>query len=181
LCFSQTDGKGKCSGDSGGPSFATIDGVTKVVGITSFGDQDCSQFGADTRTDVERDFLLEHVPQLEGCKTDPECEGDLICFQGQCIAATGTPGGIGATCTGPDDCDTGQCATGPDGTRCTAICDVGQEATDCPADFECLATANNKGVCWQDGGCCDASGRGGPTSLLAIGFVVFVLRRRRRR
>jgi hypothetical protein len=180
LCFSQVDGKGKCQGDSGGPSFATIDGVRKVVGITSFGDQGCESFGADTRTDAERDFILQHVPQLEGCKTDGECEGGTICFQGNCIAATNTPGGIGSTCAGPDDCDTNQCANGPDGTRCTAICDVGQEATDCPADFECLATGNNKGVCWQDGGCCDSSGRGGPTSLIAIAFVALVLRRRKR-
>jgi uncharacterized protein (TIGR03382 family) len=122
------------------------------------------------------------VPELDGCKTNSECEGGTICFQGQCIAATNTPGGIGATCGDADDCDTGQCASGPDGTRCTAICDVGQDATDCPADFECLSTGNGKGVCWQEGGgCCDASGRGAPTSLVGIALVAFVLRRRRRK
>src|SRR5688572_13859600 len=72
LCFSQTDGTGKCEGDSGGPSFATIRGVERVVGVTSFGDQDCGQFGADTRVDAELDFLFQHVPALE-CQADGAC------------------------------------------------------------------------------------------------------------
>ncbi|HSK00378.1 MAG TPA: trypsin-like serine protease [Kofleriaceae bacterium] len=65
LCFSQVDDKGKCRGDSGGPSLARIDGVLTVVGVTSFGDQQCAQFGVDTRTDVEREFLETHIPDLE--------------------------------------------------------------------------------------------------------------------
>jgi len=180
ICYSQTDGKGKCEGDSGGPSFATIDGVRMVVGITSFGDQSCAQFGADTRTDAEKDFLLSHVPQLEGCKTDADCPGQ-VCFQAQCIAQPFTDGGLGATCTGPGDCDTGQCANGDGGELCTAVCAVGQAGA-CPSDFECLATGNGQGVCWPNGGgCCDAGGHGGPTMMLGIGLVAFVLRRRQRR
>jgi trypsin len=66
LCFSQTDSKGKCRGDSGGPSFALIDGTLTVVGVTSLGDPECAQLGADTRTDAEREFLEEHVPALTG-------------------------------------------------------------------------------------------------------------------
>jgi uncharacterized protein (TIGR03382 family) len=180
LCFSQTDGKGKCEGDSGGPSFANIGGVRKVVGITSFGDGPCTTFGADTRTDIEKDFLLEHVPQLEGCKADSECPGES-CFVGQCIAEPFSPGGFGATCTNPGECETGQCASGPGGTLCTAACDVGQDALDCPGGFECLETSGGPGLCWpDDGGCCDASGRNAPTALIAFAFVALVLRRRRR-
>ncbi|MCX5743899.1 MAG: trypsin-like serine protease [Proteobacteria bacterium] len=103
LCFSQTDSKGKCHGDSGGPSFESIDGVPFVVGVTSFGDQTCEVFGADTRTDIEATFLTTNVPDL-------------------CAAAD----------------------------------------------------------CGSDAGCCDTRGRGGPTSLLAIGLVGFALRRKRR-
>lgn len=180
LCFSQTDGKGKCEGDSGGPSFAMIGGKLKVVGVTSFGDRDCEFFGADTRTDAEKAFLLQHVPELEGCLTDAECPGQS-CFSGKCIAPPFGEGGFGSSCTGPAECDTGQCANGPDGTLCTATCDVGQDALDCPAGFECLATSGGQGLCWpEDGGCCDASGRNGPTSLIAIALVTLVLRRKRR-
>ena len=66
LCFDQTTGKGKCEGDSGGPSFAMIGGVQTLVGTTSFGDQDCAMFGVDTRTDAEHDFIVGHIPELEG-------------------------------------------------------------------------------------------------------------------
>ncbi len=186
LCYSQTDGTGKCEGDSGGPSFATIGGVRKVVGITSFGDQDCLQFGADTRTDAEKAFLLEHVPALAGCVDDTECTGvDQVCTSGKCVDAPFTGGGFGATCTNPDECDTSQCATGPGGTLCTAACQAGSDGA-CPAGFECLAGEGaTSGLCWpsdliDDGGCCDASGRGAPTMLLGIGLVALVWRRKRR-
>lgn len=186
LCFSQTNGKGKCEGDSGGPSFATIGGVRKVVGITSFGDQDCTQFGADTRPDAEKAFLLEHVPALAGCVDDSECAGvDQVCTSGKCVDAPFTGGGFGATCTAPDQCDTSQCANGPGGTLCTASCQAGSDSA-CPAGFECLAAEGaTSGLCWpsdliDDGGCCDASGRGAPTMLLGIGLVALVWRRKRR-
>jgi len=186
ICYSQTDGKGKCEGDSGGPSFATVGGVRKVVGVTSFGDQNCEFFGADTRTDAEKAFLLEHIPQLEGCKGDAECTGGgEICFSGQCIAEPFSGGGFGASCVNPGDCETGSCANGPGGSLCTATCDVGQ-AGDCPAGFECLAgDGAAQGLCWasdliDDGGCCDSSGQGAPTMLLGIGLVALVLRRAKR-
>ena len=66
LCFDQTNGKGKCEGDSGGPSFAMIGGVQTIVGTTSFGDQNCAMFGVDTRTDIEHDFLASHLPGIDG-------------------------------------------------------------------------------------------------------------------
>jgi hypothetical protein len=78
LCFNQISGKGKCQGDSGGPSFAVIDGVMTQVGVTSFGDHDCANYGADTRTDIEKAFLLQYVPQLE-CESDADCPGQS-CF-----------------------------------------------------------------------------------------------------
>lgn len=65
LCFSQVDAKGKCRGDSGGPSLARIDGALAIVGVTSFGDPQCAQFGVDTRTDIEREFIEVHIPELE--------------------------------------------------------------------------------------------------------------------
>lgn len=40
-----------CSGDSGGPALKTIDGVQTVIGVVSYGDQNCTSFGGDSRTD----------------------------------------------------------------------------------------------------------------------------------
>ena len=183
LCFSQTDSKGKCKGDSGGPSFATIDGKKTVVGVTSFGDQSCQQFGADTRTDIEQAFLLSNVPELEPtCTADADCAPGL-CFRGGCIGAPFTDGNLGSTCAVADDCESTQCAIGPDGTRCTEICAV-DAANACPAGFDCLGASGGQGACWPSvdgGGCCDTSGRGGPTALLGFALVGLVWRLRQRR
>ena len=46
-----------CSGDSGGPAFMTIDGTEVVVGVTSFGDADCTIAGFSTRVDAYLDFI----------------------------------------------------------------------------------------------------------------------------
>jgi len=181
LCFSQVSGKGKCQGDSGGPSFAMIDGRLTQVGITSFGDQSCSQFGADTRTDAEKEFLLQHIPQLE-CSTDDDCPDDKMCFSKKCIVQPFAPTGLGATCAGNADCDSGMCAMSGDTGKCSATCTVGA-AEACPAGLDCLDTGGGAGACWPiegDTGCRDASGAGTPTALLGFALVGLVLRRKRR-
>ncbi|HEU0036275.1 MAG TPA: trypsin-like serine protease [Kofleriaceae bacterium] len=184
LCFNQTDNAGKCQGDSGGPSFAMIDGKQTLVGVTSFGDQFCQQFGADTRTDAERDFLLTHVPQLEGCESVADCGMNEICFNKECIAEPFSDGGLGSACTTGTECDSGVCAAGEGGMLCSDLCTAG-DPNACPEGFECLVSSNGtQGACWPEdagdgGGCCDSSGHGGPTALLGLGLVALVLRRRR--
>ena len=61
LCFDQTHQQGKCNGDSGGPTFDP-NGV--VIGATSFGDNGCVQFGADTRPSQTAAFIMANVPDL---------------------------------------------------------------------------------------------------------------------
>ena len=179
LCFNQTTGKGKCEGDSGGPSFAMIDGKLTQVGITSFGDQNCAQFGADTRTDAEKAFLLKYIPQLE-CSTDADCPMGRECFVHRCIAQPFSPTGLGTTCTTGADCDSTVCATEGNKSYCSMTCTPGQ-MDQCPSGLECKA-AGASGACWpiDKGGCCDASGQGAPTMLFGIALVGFVWRRRRR-
>ena len=180
LCFSQVSGKGKCEGDSGGPSFAMIDGVLSEVGITSFGDQNCAQFGADTRTDAERAFILAHVPALR-CDTDANCPMAHECFEHKCIVTPFQPTGLGATCMTNAECDSASCAMSDQGGKCSMGCSVGTAAT-CPAGFDCIV-AGAAGTCWpttEGGGCCDAGGTGAPTMLFGIGIIGLVLRRRQR-
>lgn len=182
LCFSQVSGKGKCQGDSGGPSFAMVDGRVTQVGITSFGDQNCTQFGADTRTDAEREFLLQHIPQLE-CTTDDDCPDDKMCFSKKCIVTPFAPTGLGATCMGNGDCDSDMCAMSGDTGYCSATCTIAAEGA-CPAGLECLDAGGGAGACWpieDDTGCCDASGAGAPTALFGFAFVGLLLGRRKRR
>ncbi|MCE9577309.1 MAG: trypsin-like serine protease [Deltaproteobacteria bacterium] len=209
LCFSQLDGKGKCEGDSGGPSFAMIQGVQTQVGITSFGtSQDCLTYGADTRTDAEIAFIDQHIPGFRciadgycdaacakgGLPADPDCPtctadscgADATCTNGVCVPDVNTPGGTGSTCTGPADCFTGDCVAGPDGMRCSSDCAATGNAEECPAGFDCLPTTGDTGKCWPgangggDTGCCSTGGGGGGAGLMLFAVVGFALRRRRR-
>jgi MYXO-CTERM domain-containing protein len=200
LCYDQRSGSGICQGDSGGPVLSEVDGVTKVIGIASFGDQTCGQFGAHMRVDASetRGFLLANAPQLvcrrdgacdeicgtEGlpedpdcrqpCTTDSECLEDEYCSSsGVCEPEPFSPGGVGSVCAGDEDCVSGLCASAGGESRCTDRCDG---AAACPAGFDCAG-----GLCWPDsGGCCSASGGG--AGSLALGLLVIgalALRRRR--
>jgi uncharacterized protein (TIGR03382 family) len=179
LCFSQTSGTGKCEGDSGGPSFAMVNGTQMQVGITSFGDTECAQFGADTRTDAEKTFLLQHVPELTNCAQDTDCPTNDICFQKRCITEPFTTGGLGTDCTTAAQCTSGLCQASSDGQKCVETCTPNTEDA-CPAGFDCLGDGAS-GVCWPStsGGCCDAGGNGAPTAA-AFGMLVMGLLLRRR-
>ncbi len=204
LCYDQRSGLGKCQGDSGGPSFATVDGTLLQVGITSFGDQNCAEFGADTRTDAERDFLIAHVPGIQCgadgtctagcgqaglpvdpdcpvCEDDSQCPGSRICFDHLCMAAPFDPTGVGSACTGGEQCESGACAGRGDQQLCVLACAQGA-ADACPSGFDCAPAANGGGACWPatSGGGCDAGNRGAPTALVGLLVIGAALGRRRR-
>jgi hypothetical protein len=182
LCFNQTNGKGKCEGDSGGPSFAQINGETLEVGVTSFGDPSCEAFGADTRTDFEKSFLTSIIPSLDTCMSNSDCGSGDECFESQCIPDPYSPGGLGSACGSNADCASTDCvATNNEGQLCSMACTTGNDST-CPGGFTCIADGAN-GACVpgsSGGGCCDASGKGAPTAVIGIALFGIVLRRRRK-
>jgi V8-like Glu-specific endopeptidase len=53
---------GTCAGDSGGPMFLDVKGTAVLLGITSYGDETCVGFGANTRVDRYVDFINAHAP-----------------------------------------------------------------------------------------------------------------------
>lgn len=53
--------KNSCSGDSGGPAIADFEGEPIVIGVTSWGDDNCNQFGVDVRTDASDAFLAQYA------------------------------------------------------------------------------------------------------------------------
>ena len=98
---------GPCSGDSGGPQL-TIGANEVVVGVTSYGDQNCNSFGVSGRVSAVYDsFIVPFinneapgpldcdactqastsgqgacVPQVNTCLNTPDCEALLQCFNG---------------------------------------------------------------------------------------------------
>ena len=196
ICMNQQAGPGICSGDSGGPAFATIDGVERVVGITSFGDLDCTQLGAHFRTDSPsaRSFLQTNAPELlcaddgvcdpacsvpdldcrRPCEGDGECEdGEYCAPDGNCAPDPYSDGGVGSECGNNGDCFSGMCVmAGNDETRCVDECGDG---LGCASGFEC--TSN---VCWpESGGCAAGGGPAGPAALMLALAGLLGLRRRR--
>jgi MYXO-CTERM domain-containing protein len=150
-----------CEGDSGGPALLEIDGVEKIVGITSFGDAACKQASIDTRVDVFVDsFVQPFIDQF-----DP--------------ATDGTPDGgaaaLGADCHDSSECSTHLCATDQSGGGfCTASCS--ENAAACTGGTEC-GTIDGQPNCVRKlhhSGCSAAPGGAVPASG-AAGLVLMFL------
>jgi MYXO-CTERM domain-containing protein len=203
LCFDQTDGRGQCFGDSGGPTIAMIDGVPSQVGVTSFGDQNCQSFGAETRVDAEFAWLEQTIGKRElrcvhdgacaagcpglsrdldcpACSNDGDCGADQMCdFAGACLPAPYTDGGLGAACADDNACLTGRCLDDGSGGKCTSDC-AGDDQ--CPSGFTCIPGGETN-VCWpggSSGGCAAGGGGGGGAGagLVLLAMIGLVLRRR---
>jgi uncharacterized protein (TIGR03382 family) len=101
-----------CFGDSGGPSFHIFpDGVERLVGITSFGDQFCGESETETRVDAFVDFVQSTLAMFD----PPSCDADGLCVPG-CM-----PADVDCTCASDGVCNT-DCpdpSTDPD---CDAAC-----------------------------------------------------------
>ncbi|MCA3015770.1 MAG: trypsin-like serine protease [Myxococcaceae bacterium] len=122
LIFSGVQGKQTCQGDSGGPSFMVFPGTTepRQVGVVSFGDQGCTEFGADGRVDR----VVPWIRMTAGGWEAPTCELDGLCKPG---------------CATIDQ----DCACARDGA-CSVECADFARDPDCPADC-----ASN-GICAVD-------------------------------
>jgi V8-like Glu-specific endopeptidase len=97
---------GTCNGDSGGPAFMKIDGVETIVGVTSYGNEDCSDGGFDARVDTDLAFIDSYVPKT--CA--PACDG-------RSCGADGCGGVCGSCGTGELCSEEGACVSATDGCR----------------------------------------------------------------
>ena len=120
--FCSTTSHNTCQGDSGGPTFMTIGGVEVVVGITSFGDPDCTQYGASTRVDI---FAESFIDPWIASRDMINCSAD---------------GGCATGCGAPDP----DCPCADDG-HCTTACANSDDDRNCPAG------CNPGGVCVMTG------------------------------
>jgi uncharacterized protein (TIGR03382 family) len=105
LCFDASDGKGSCYGDSGGPTFISVNGAYQVAGITSGGTGDACGAGWDLYTSVHGE--LAFIDMVMGATpTDPGGDG----------SGSGSGSGEGSgSGTGGDNNDPSQSDDGSDG------------------------------------------------------------------
>ncbi|MEL6181302.1 MAG: serine protease [Myxococcota bacterium] len=59
-------GRQTCFGDSGGPALLNVGGLERLVGVTSYGDANCADFGANVRTDAFASFLANTIGDDSG-------------------------------------------------------------------------------------------------------------------
>jgi V8-like Glu-specific endopeptidase len=146
LIESGASGKQTCNGDSGGPAFMVMPGGSdeKLVGVVSFGDQNCSMFGEDGRVDVDVAWIEQTMAPWEA----PTCATD-----GKCVAG----------CT-PVDQD---CACASDGA-CSADCADLSKDPDCPADCATNGVCALQ-VCPRPDSDCVPEGGGCATAIVCHG------------
>ncbi|HZO13743.1 MAG TPA: trypsin-like serine protease [Polyangiaceae bacterium] len=126
---------GTCYGDSGGPSFMTIEGQEYVVGATSYGTEACgSGLDASARTDSHYDWITQYI-----AANDPNACG----ADGACMPSC-QPADPDCVCISDGNCDT-NCPNGGVDPDCDACGDNGVCQQDCPTlDNDCCAA---NGIC----------------------------------
>ncbi len=112
LVWSGAVGQQTCSGDSGGPGFMVTAGSSepRLAGVVSFGDQACTQTGADGRVDIVVPWIRQSAAQWD----EPTCAQDGACKPG----------------CAPVDAD---CACARDG-QCPTSCPDFNLDPDCPVN-----------------------------------------------
>ena len=113
-------GVNTCFGDSGGPALLEMDGSLQVIGVTSWGDDYCTEFGVNTRTDTYTEFIQ--------CVLNGETECGTAIEGNPGGPGNGGPGGGGGNDDWGDELPDDWCTDG-DGW-CDEPCE--------PIDSDCL-------------------------------------------
>ncbi len=104
ISYDQNPG-GPCSGDSGGPAFIFRNGNEYIAGITSYGDQNCTQYGVSTKVDYYYSWISQYISgtTAENCTNgiDDDSDGDVDCNDSDCSSHSSCQTGDEA-CTAPE-------------------------------------------------------------------------------
>jgi MYXO-CTERM domain-containing protein len=134
----------------------------------------------DSKGNLNQALVRVYLPSGDEQTCSPggdECGDGLECSGGLCVPGDGI-GGLGATCSTNEQCETQICAESSGEKRCSQTCNA---ATPCPDGFECLGET----ACWpvaeSSGGCSSSGSTTGGLALLGLlGLLPLFLRRRRR-
>jgi len=85
---------GACFGDSGGPAFFTRDGHVYVAGVTSYGDQNCNDYGVSTKVDAFETWIENNTGMsVEDLNGGGAVVNEITFTETGTIAATGDVAG----------------------------------------------------------------------------------------
>jgi Trypsin len=164
--YDQSDGKGACQGDSGGPALVDTPAGTRVAGVTSFGDPDCTKLGASVRVSpVFASFVESFINSAPLTLSCSDCAlasvgpGNACVAQATACATTNTACGKFLSCA--NACTNSTCVAG-----CRASNGGGANAFDavvsCQCGGACQAICANSLSCGGTGAgtCADLPSRG---------------------
>ncbi|HET6283289.1 MAG TPA: trypsin-like serine protease [Polyangia bacterium] len=138
--YDQTDLKGACEGDSGGPAlFQTANGI-RVAGVTSFGDAMCRNTGVSVRLSSAAAFIQSFIAAAPATLPCEECTTAAVGPGNSCVAQ-------GATCANPTT-PCGKylnCAVGCQNAACLTQCRNTMSAG--ATTYDALATCQCGGMC----------------------------------
>ncbi len=106
------------------------------------------------------------------CTNNSDCDADQVCDDQVCVSGPSVAGGLGATCTGNMECESGSCGQLDTTQYCVTSCDP--NASGCPDGFDCLASGTS-GVCWPSsggGGCSTTDNSAAPLFLFGLGALL---------
>ncbi|HEU0032339.1 MAG TPA: Ig-like domain-containing protein [Kofleriaceae bacterium] len=150
---------------------ATLGNGTHTVEVTGY-----DTYGATAKATVQ-------VIIGDPCTKPADCPLDTdTCIGGRCVPGPGVQGGLGTSCTAPDQCASGLCAGDASGQYCVEVCALGEGQ--CPDGFGCAEDGAGGGICfpgYDDGtGGCSSGGSGGAIGM-GLGFAAILVLRRRKR
>lgn len=164
----EQQGGGPCSGDSGGPSLSLVGGQERVSGVTSYGDQECTEFGVSGRASaVYNNFIAPWIggnPQPQNC--DQCAQGAQ---QGGSCSGAVQQCGNNQACVELIDCLN---ACGQNNDPCVQACanQAGQAAVDqYTAIIDCICDSACVQECATECGNPGSSATSGPSSVASSG------------
>jgi hypothetical protein len=179
--FKWAEAKGATFGQTGQPNPATY-GIqvpaslpNSIVDVVVRASDDLGAY-----TDSPVITLTKGAP----CTSADTCAKGQKCEAGKCFWDP-PAGELGDSCAYPQFCISGICRGTEKQQICTQAC-IPEVEDACPADFTCVPTEPDTGICFfsDDGGCCSvAGGRGAPWAPIAFAALTLglLVRPRRRR
>ena len=168
--YTQTDDKGACSGDSGGPALVQTSAGLRVAGVTSFGDPGCDMIGVSVRVSsasaVIQSFIAAAPTTLDcnDCTLAVVSPGNTCVAQGETCGDSRTPCGQFLGCVMP--CQTNSCVS-----SCQSQFAAGAKSYNDMITCQCGACsvcATNP-TCGGSGGVSGSTGAGGAGGTTAGG------------